>query len=562
MRGLYATVAVAIAAVCGALSACGSDDDSRFNDASDAGQDGTFDPSFEGPIDAYTGPYADFPKDPIIDTADGGGSATPQNAPQLFAGGSAGGADVKAPCLVEPEIGSMVPRNWLRPRFRWVQPGGSNLFEIRVHAANQTNDLVVYTRSSAWVMPDELWKAFREHSAGFAITIGVRGGKLDGETLTEVTPPMSGDWSVAPVDAPGSIVYWRIGGGGGELKGFDVGDDGVRDILDPTKVQQGPDTQCVGCHVSSPDGKFAIVSSDDYGPPYGVGIASIEQGKEGQRPDFLTDKAASVLEGQLRGISTTAGPLWTAGKHIVVGSSNGALRWVNLDATTDPTVTGVIARTGDTKTKPNSPNLSHDGATVLYISADQQTDGRPSTAATDSRGLDLYTVPYADGAGGQAKAIDGAATAEWDEYYPSFSPDDRLVTFNRIAKGQDPYHNDNAEVFVIASAGGEPQRLSANDPPSCVPRQSPGIENSWPKWAPAKPSPATVDGRTYYWVVFSSTRNGTDNNRRQLFMAPVVVGADGKVAPYKATYLWNQPANENNHTPAWDVFVIPPQGPR
>jgi hypothetical protein len=31
----------------------------------------------------------------------------------------------------------------------------------------------------------------------------------------------------------------------------------------------------------------------------------------------------------------------------------------------------------------------------------------------------------------------------------------------------------------------------------------------------------------------------------------------GVVTTYPAVYLWNQPATENNHTPAWDVFDLP-----
>ena len=43
----------------------------------------------------------------------------------------------------------------------------------------------------------------------------------------------------------------------------------------------------------------------------------------------------------------------------------------------------------------------------------------------------------------------------------------------------------------------------------------------------------------------------------QLYITGVVV--DGTtVQTYGALYLWNQPADENNHTPAWDFFMIPP----
>jgi len=42
----------------------------------------------------------------------------------------------------------------------------------------------------------------------------------------------------------------------------------------------------------------------------------------------------------------------------------------------------------------------------------------------------------------------------------------------------------------------------------------------------------------------------------QLYVTAVVVEANGAVTSYPALYLWNQPALQNNHTPAWDNFQI------
>ena len=159
------------------------------------------------------------------------------------------------------------------------------------------------------------------------------------------------------------------------------------------------------------------------------------------------------------------------------------------------------------------------------------------------------TVPYGARSGGTAMPIAGAATTQFNEYYPTWSPDDRYVAFNRIADGQRSYANAAAEVFVIPAAGGMPIRLAANDPPACSGKTSPGIENSWPKWAPE-----TTDGasKRYYWLTFSSTRIG---DVPQLFVTPVV-DQGGTVKTYPALYLWNQPAADHNHTPAWDNFSI------
>ena len=83
------------------------------------------------------------------------------------------------------------------------------------------------------------------------------------------------------------------------------------------------------------------------------------------------------------------------------------------------------------------------------------------------------------------------------------------------------------------------------------------MNNTWAKWSPDAP---TANGNTYYWVIFSSWRQGltdpsTGNPLAQLFMT-VIVQTELGIQTYPAVYLWNQPANISNFTPAWDVFKI------
>jgi hypothetical protein len=109
-------------------------------------------------------------------------------------------------------------------------------------------------------------------------------------------------------------------------------------------------------------------------------------------------------------------------------------------------------------------------------------------------------------------------------------------------------------VFVIPASGGTPTRIAANDPIACSNEKSPGVTNSWPKWAPKA---VTAGDRAFYWLTFSSSRSG---GMPQLYVTAVVVQGD-KITTYPALYLWNQPSDEANHTPAWDVFELPQSPP-
>lgn len=495
--------------------------------------------------------YTDFPSQPIVDDPDGG-TAAPGNSSQLF-GPPTQGAQSGGPCLIEPEVGSLYPKNWLQPRFSWIAANGETLFELRLHVANQANDLVVYTTASQWTMPAAMWTSLSNDSADQPMTVSVRGGVLSGGTLTGEALGSTGALGIAPVAAPGTIVYWSIipSSSATALKGFAVGDTSVTPVLQPSQVQEFS-TTCIGCHNATPDGDYASFSSS--ANTWGNGFANIQQGMTGQVPTWLGAAGKTAVEASALGIHTFSAAHWKTGDRIEVsgyapGDDHEAeLTWIDLEAQTAP-ASGTIARNGD----PNycgAPTWSHDGNTIAYVSTNALVDGR-----LDDGPADIWTVPYNDRAGGTATALAGASSNQMRNFYPAYSPDDKWIAFDEVASGN-MYNNPLDELYVVPSTGGTATRLAANDPPACTGKTSPGVTNSWPKWSPQ--AQTTADGRTFYWVVFSSIRDPGGNP--QLYVTPVVVDSAGQVTTYHALYLWNQPADEDNHTPAWDNFQIPPPG--
>ncbi len=537
--------------------ACGSDDSSSVFDANGGG-DTTINPFGDGGDGSDGGPstFSDF-GDPIVVSGDGGAGA-PANSEQLFGAADAGAAS-GGPCLIEPEIGSLYPHNWLRPRFHWIAANGENLFEVRLHAPNQTKDLLVYTTDTMWTMPKAMWDLVRNDSNDLPITLSVRGGVYDGSTLTNIAFGSVGTIGIAPVDAPGSIVYWFTNGYSGAigLSGFSVGDESVVSALTTGQVQEQTIT-CMGCHAGTPDGNSVVVSTSN--GTWSNMLADINTG-DGGTPGAVPSYAgaaglAALLQGPL-GISSISKAHWQNGDRVVVASNNTDLQWIDVEAATG-TARGTIARTGTQTpgTLAGSPDFSHDGMTIVYTATNHTTDGRLggyylSTTDTGSR-ADLYTVPYNNRAGGAVSPVSGASDPSVQEYYPAFAPDDTLIAYSRAPNDQNMYNQPAAEVYVIPAAGGTATRLAANDPPACAGVTSPGVTNSWPKWAPSYTS--STGGRTFYWIVFSSTRIGS---LPQLFVTPVVVTGT-TVQTFAALYLWNQPSNEGNHTPAWEYFKIPP----
>jgi Tol biopolymer transport system component len=575
----------------------------------------------------------DFSSTPILDG----------NAQSFTASSSTSGG----PCIIEPGDGALLPNNWVRPRFKWT--GGSEPFKITIHSGVESNDLVVYTSNSEWTMPANTWAALAANgwddgSGSNAISVTVA-DKNGGSSIKFSVAPANANGSMIYWTAAGDACGWSW------LEGFGVGDETVttvltaptgpyanpstavqwtlsrdqganltttnRDSMDPLTPTGG--TQCIGCHVAVPDGN--TIAFVDFYPWDGV-AAEVDPGNVGNVPtSWLSPGGAETLSQGWLGMMAFSSGLWASGTHRVVAGSQvpsnatnppwnaggstdpSNLIWIDLGTSAAPsfdqngtpansaysgntsmyyanmgTTYGTIARNGDSNSA-SCPAWSHDGSNIVYVSNNAPQDGRLAEGTGD-----LYVVPYNGGMGGDAKPLSGAATSSLNEYYPAFSPDDTYVAFDGAPANKSMYYNSDAEVYVIPSKGGTATRLKANDPPTCMNAPSPGVTNSWPRWSPEHPS---CGGKTYYWVIFSSTRldipftidmakknfwNGSsydtpDGPTSQLYLTAVVDDGSGNLTTFPATYIWNQSTQtsdgfaQSNHTPAWEVVNIPPPPP-
>jgi hypothetical protein len=510
------------------------------------------------PTDAGPPPITDFPPDPIFT-----GTSVPTNAPTLFGGTPRASG---APCIVAPEPGTLMPRNWLRPLFEYQRAADENLYEITLTVTGFAHPLVIYTDQPSYTLDGTIWQGLRLSVNDAPIAVSIRALTLSstGTVQTPPSPAATSNFTIAPVDAPGKIVYWANPGGttdgDGLLRGFGIGEESVEDVLIGTQVSAAArnttQDSCIGCHSATPDG---LAVGFVFGPPpsmigldtYNDTVVDIEQATLGGVPAYVNATALATIR-SLRGIPSYSRAHWSTTEHIVLltdAHEQGTLLSVDL-GTAAPALT--LARTNDTGGA-TEPTFSHDGLSVVYVSSPTSSihDGRLATGPAD-----LYTVSYSGGLGGNATPLTGAADPGFTEYYPAFSPDDKYVTFTRFSGSGVVYQgsvNPQAEVYVVSSAGGAAQRLKANDPPACTTARSPGVTNDWSKWSPE--AMTANNGKTYYWLTFSSKRR---NNTAQLFVVPIVTTEVDASFDFPALYLWNQPSTQNNHTPSWDDYQIPP----
>jgi hypothetical protein len=584
----------------------------------------------------------DFPSTALIDLhPDDGSAVTPADAASHFAAADAAGA---GPCIIEPQDGTLIPQNWLRPRIRYQGAPGQNLFQITLHAASEANDFVVYTTSSDWKVPNGHmpgtagdWDTIRASIWGQDITVTVRGVNMNDATATPTSSSVK--FRIAPAGAGGAMIYWAAIGdknGMSWLEGFNVGDENVSSVLTANQVQlqisrdqggnlqtnnntQQPGTvECIGCHAAIPDGvdggSGKSVAFVDFYPWTGV-VAEVDGDAGGAIPSWLTPSGAQAFSQPWIGLPTFSKTDWATGEHIAIASygcppavdaagwypwngnacsdqPSAGLAWFDLSSSAAAilsansydvgmgvlsdmgTTWGVLERTGDTRGA-EFANFSHDAQSIVYVSTNAGKDGRLASGTAD-----LYTIPYAARKGGAASPVMGASDPTWAEFYPSYSPNDAFIAFNRAPGSEVMYYNPHDEVFVVPAGGGMATRLSANDPPACLGVTSPGVTNSWPKWSPSVQT--CSDGLTYYWIIFSSSRDGKDFNMAnfnspmpnsplptsQLYLTAITIDKTNKMQTYPAVYIWNQPStsaafksNQSNHTPAWEEVAIPPPPP-
>jgi len=476
----------------------------------------------------------DFPNTPVFN------DGAPANSGDAFQMPSDAGA--MGPCIVSPEVGTLYPKNWLRPRIDVEANQSHNLFQVTITVPRFAHPLVIYSTKPNITMDAMVWAGLRNSVVDEPIQVSVRSAAVDatGKVTDGPTQASESSFTVAPVDAPGKIVYWSLPKNDtttGLIRGFGIGEEGVIDVLQPAQVAaRDKQAKCIGCHAATPDGNAVAFGVGPNG--YTVSIASILTADVGAVPSVVSAAALTTITG-LHGVPTFSKAHWTDGDRTILLSDTGTLHAVGLD--TNQSV--ALARDTDTQGA-TVPSWSHDGQNIVYTSAAGITDGRPNSGP-----MDLRIVPYANGMGGTSTKLVGASDDAFNEYYPAYSPDDKYVAFSRVPDGQGSYNAQPAEVFVVPSAGGTATRLKANDAPACTNQKSPGLTNSWPKWSP---SAQTVNGKTYYFLTFSSRRPDTP----QLYVTAMV--DDGQtITTYPALYLWNQPADEGNHTPDWEAFNIP-----
>ncbi len=133
-----------------------------------------------------------------------------------------------------------------------------------------------------------------------------------------------------------------------------------------------------------------------------------------------------------------------------------------------------------------------DGETVVFaraVARDPDEPGKPKAKYPNDPlepeiRYDLYRIPFRDGQGGTAVAIEGASDNGMSNTFPKVSPDGKWVVYTKCRNGQ--LMRPDGRLWIVPLEGGEAREMACNT----------NLMNSWHSFSP--------NGR---WMVFSSKVN-------------------------------------------------------
>jgi hypothetical protein len=439
----------------------------------------------------------------------------------------------RAPAIVYPPDGAVVPRNLGDFETHWTDRHDNDVFEVSLKT--EFADVRVYVPGNNGVAaagPRPSWQSFAASewiaAVGLERTVQyqVRGVSTADPTRVGATAPRLVKLSNEPLD--GGMYYWAATSAGGGAYGIfrhDMAKPGqpAEEFL-TTNQTAG---RCVACHVLSRDGTKMAITYDGGN----LNATLLDVGTSTRQPDFTRWNFASFTPDGAR--------LMTVYNGVIV-----------VRDSTDQSLVATMPAAGYA----THPDLSPDGKQLVYVRAfgggsDWSFTGGQIFTRTFNQATNAFgpeTVLVSDGG---------------NNFYPSWSPDGKWVLFNRSNSGTS-YNSLNASLWVVKADGSAPPvELSAFN------QAAGGLTNSWGRWAPFAQT-VGANNEPIFWVTVSSKRdfgvrrvNSVDAEvakTPQIWMAPFFTArAEARQDPTTPAFrLPFQNLTSNNHIAQWTERVV------
>lgn len=423
--------------------------------------------------------------------------------------------------LAYPPDGVLIPPNLVDLEIQWVPGAGQEIFEVGF--INDGTDIRIYTKCNAigsegcgYIPSATEWKAVVSAlKDADSAEIQIRGATLD---IAKAGVSSKNRLQIAREDIKGGLYYWNATPG--NIIRYDFGKSGQKAKLYYTAADAKA-LFCVGCHALSLNGERMAVGLDMPAPA-----------------------PLKILDVPTRDVKATGAANFMAfspdGKMIITSDGNSM---VLRDTDTLTPLVNPLVKQG------TMADWSADGTKVVYA------EPPPAFVPFGNPGItkgSLKMLLY----GGAANKWSAPTTliqqsGSENNYYPTFSPDNELIIFNRSSA--ESYDAPDASLWVIRANGkGTPLELKAANGGT-------NLCNSWPKFSPFIQQ---YQKGKLLWFTFSSRRDYglrlKGKAQAQLWMAAIDLGKDemGTDPSYPAFWLPFQNIQTGNHIAQWTKEVV------
>jgi len=432
--------------------------------------------------------------------------------------------------LVYPPDGILIPPNRVDLEVQWVPGAAQEIFEVGFR--NDGTDIRIYTKCNkigdlgcGYVPGADEWKAIVGALKGDeAAQVIVRGAPLD---MSKAGQSNARSLTIAPEEIKGGLYYWNATPG--SVVRYDFGKTGQK----AKNFYTAADAKalfCVGCHALSLDGKRLAVGLD-MPAPAPLKVLDVATRQE------LSKGAANFMA------------FSPDGKMIITSDGNSM---VLRDTDTLTPIKQPLAAKG------TMADWSADGTKVVYAEPGTSMPLPVGTPGITKGSLKMLLYDQAGNKWSAPVTLVQQSGGE-NNYYPTFSPDNELIIFNRSST--DSYDADDASLWVIRSTGkSKPMELKAANGGTGT---NLDLCNSWPKFSPFI---QTYQKGKLLWFTFSSRRDyglriqaeAGERGRAQLWMAAINLGKDemGTDPSYPAFWLPFQDPKTGNHIAQWTKEVV------
>lgn len=539
---------------------------------------------------------------PLTLTQPGAQPAIPADAGAKF-GGAADAT--RAPRVVYPNDGVMLPPNLRRLDVHFDPGTGNDLFELRFAGPNST--VTYYARctgGAAYVagkcgfeLDQKAYAFVAQTNAGETVKLRVRG--TDAATGAAYGEAAEIALGFSESDVEGGLYYWTVTSPGRVMR-VDFGNPNAvpEAFLEPGKnglpALRGADAteeNCVGCHALSRDGTKLVASMggqwdgrllllNDLTKAKGsAGWLTLDGAKTGipakNRVQFAAWNPAGTQFAAVYGDKANVGTPWSPALFGAFPADKLYPTGSDVPDDLDPRklwfhdgTTGARVASKSLPFKPSHVDWSPDGKTLAVTRV-----GDEATTTQRPRQGSIAVLPFANGQAGDPidVAQDGLGPGK-SRYNPAFFPDSQLLTFNESScdgviagDGSDSPCDADADTSattwaVAPNASAKPVRLARADAPGKADPEGAGTAtgNTFPRPAPFR----TKNGAaTLTWITVASRRAPgykTKGGAQLLWMfavdgAKVLAGQDGS---YPAFFLPFQDMATSNHLAQWTERIV------